>query len=386
MNILNESALQAPSRAVLIWLKSSLMLVLCMVAIGGLTRLTESGLSIVEWKLVTGIFPPLTQEGWQAEFQDYQSTPEFIKKNSYMELSDFKRIFWLEYLHRLLGRLIGLVFLIPLLFFSFRSVVSQSLTSRHSEGATRLKNPSNLTRQAERWILRSAQDNGVQQLQNDYVIPVRWLKRFWGIFALICLQGAVGWYMVKSGLVHNPWVSPYRLAFHLSLATVILGCIYICIKGVQGKIYKPYAGKLVLTLIAVQIIWGAFVAGLDAGMIYNSFPLMSGDLMPDELFSSAPAWASVFEHHATVQFVHRWFAFIVFAAIAWQAVRQRNTASYMVLGIAILQITLGIATLLSVVNITLASIHQLVAMGLVLAQLNVIIKSPSGVNSGITIS
>lgn len=338
MNILKDSSLQA-SKPVTIWLKSCLVLVLCMVAIGGLTRLTESGLSIVEWKLVTGIFPPLSEAGWEAEFGEYQTSPEFVKKNSYMELSDFKRIFWLEYLHRLLGRLIGLVFLLPLIIFTLR---------------------------------RSA--------------PPYWLKRFWCIFLLICLQGGVGWYMVKSGLVHDPWVSPYRLAFHLSLATIILGCIYLCIKGIRGNIHPPYRGKGVLLLISIQIIWGAFVAGLDAGMIYNSFPLMGDRFMAEELFSTFPIWRSAFEHHATVQFIHRWFAFIVLISIIWQAITLRTTASFMVVGIALLQITLGIATLLSVVNITLASIHQLVAMGLVLAQLYVIIQSPNGAKSGIITS
>jgi heme a synthase len=337
MNILRPSVLQV-TPAVLIWLKSCLVLVLCMVAIGGLTRLTESGLSIVEWKLVSGIFPPLSDAGWQAEFEQYQATPEFAKKNATMALSDFKRIFWLEYLHRLLGRLIGLVFVIPLILFSIR---------------------------------RAA--------------PKKWLLRFWCIFALICLQGAVGWYMVKSGLVHNPWVSPYRLAFHLSLATVILSCTYLSIKAVQGKCNGAQQGKAVLALMAVQIVWGAFVAGLDAGMIYNEFPLMGGEWMPDELFSTTPAWMSMFEHHATVQFMHRIGAFLVLGAVIWQAFKLQSRAAYMVLGVTALQITLGIATLLSVVNIWLASLHQLVAMGLVLAQLNLIIKSPHTIKSGITL-
>lgn len=321
------------------WLRFCIILVLLMVAIGGLTRLTESGLSIVEWKLMSGILPPLTEAGWQETFTDYQSTPEFIKKNSYMELSDFKRIYWLEYIHRLLGRFIGLAVLLPLIIIT---------------------------------------------IKRD--IPKPWGRRLWGIFALICVQGGIGWYMVKSGLVHDPWVSPYRLAFHLSLATVILGALYLCLKGLRERFVGRSHGKLVLGIIGVQIIWGAFVAGLDAGLIYNSFPLMDGVFMPDELFSGSPMIVSIFEHHATVQFVHRWFAFVVLAVIIMQYVKRRTAEAAWVCAIAMIQVLFGIATLLSVVDITLASIHQLVAMFLVLAQLRLIIHSRRGTKSDMSAS
>ncbi len=308
------------------WLQCCIVLVLCMVAIGGLTRLTESGLSIVEWKLMSGIFPPLTEAGWQQTFADYQKTPEFIHKNSGMDVSGFKRIYWLEYIHRLLGRLIGLAFLLPLCW----------ITLKHA-------------------------------------VPCRTLKQLWGVFILICVQGAVGWLMVKSGLVHNPWVSPYRLAFHLSLATVILGALYYILKSLRHDLQGRGTGYAVLAIIAIQIIWGAFVAGLDAGMIYNNFPLMGDVWMPDELFSTG--FTGIFEHHATVQFIHRWFAFVVLAVICWQEWRLRSKEALLVCLIACVQLVLGIATLLSVVDITLASLHQLVAMFLVLAQLRLIIHS-----------
>lgn len=306
------------------WLRLCLALVVLMVLIGGLTRLTESGLSIVEWKLLSGIMPPLSDTGWQQSFADYQTTPEFKEKNYRMTVQDFKRIYWLEYIHRLLGRVIGLAFVLPLLYFTIKQAA-----------------------------------------------PPKRLMRYWGIFTLICAQGAVGWYMVKSGLVNEPWVSPYRLAFHLSIATVIMGWLYISIQTLSGNM-RPISAKIsyiVLAAIMLQIIWGAFVAGLDAGLIYNEFPNMGNSLMPDEVFSGG--LTSIFTHHATVQFVHRWLAFIVLGLILWQALKVRRFATGLAAVVALLQMALGITTLLSGVAIPLASAHQMNAMLLILVQLHV---------------
>lgn len=310
------------------WLKTAMVLVLLMVAVGGLTRLTESGLSIVQWKLVTGILPPMTEAGWQQEFAEYKTSPEFQKKNNYMELGDFQRIYWLEYLHRLLGRVIGLVFLAPLIW---------------------------------------------QLVKRD--MP-RWLsRRNLALFGLVCAQGAAGWYMVKSGLVDDPWVSPYRLAFHLSLATLLLGMLYWTAQRLrrENNGENPdgwrVQGRGVLALIAVQIVLGAFVAGLDAGYTYNTFPLMDGQFIPPHMWMLEPWYRNLLEHIPAVQFIHRWFAFVVLGALIWQCYCQRSPESLHVLLVAAVQVVLGIATLLSVVDITLASLHQLTAMALVLMQL-----------------
>ncbi len=314
-------------RSYLWWLRVCIILVFLMVLIGGLTRLTESGLSIVEWKLVTGTLPPLSQQAWEEEFAAYQATPEFHKEHYFMELQDFKQIYWLEYIHRLLGRLVGLVFMAPLLYHL----------------ATRALTPPLLKRSA-------------------------WL------FLMVCVQGAVGWYMVKSGLVHDPWVSPYKLAFHLSLATVILGLLCWTFWQVRGcchaGVFKESSvthAAVTLTLIAIQIVLGAFVAGLDAGYVYNTFPLMDGQWVP--LHIGQGHWL---EHIPTVQFLHRWGAFVVLAAIIYQWLLHRNTWTHLVLAVAVVQVALGVATLLSVVDIALASAHQMTAMVLVVMQLRYI--------------
>jgi heme a synthase len=337
----------SPHASVIIWLRICIVLILCMVVVGGLTRLTESGLSIVEWKLVTGTFPPLNEQAWEEEFRLYQATPEFIKEHHFMTLEDFKGIFWLEYLHRLLGRVIGLAFLLPLMWFQARRI-----------------------------------------------LPKPFAMQMWGVFALVCLQGVVGWYMVKSGLVRDPWVSPYRLAFHLTLATVILARTYWLYLSYSSKRHSPLEGEskydsvlvggnatcvtphnsatralLVLALIFLQIAYGAFVAGLDAGLTYNTFPLMDGQFLPPDAWRMTPWFHNLFEHIPTVQFIHRWLAFGVLAAIYWQWLQHYDRAALWVAGIATVQVVLGVATLLSVVAIALASLHQFVAMLLVLAQL-----------------
>ncbi len=318
------SILTAPA-GFIIWLRCALALIVLMVAVGGLTRLTESGLSIVEWKLLSGVFPPLTDAGWHAEFTAYQATPEFQQKNSYMQVQDFKRIFWLEYVHRLLGRAIGLFFLGAAIYYTVRRT-----------------------------------------------LPTSYLKRIWIMLGMVCMQGVVGWYMVKSGLVDQPWVSPYRLGFHLLLAIAIFGYAYWTLLLAQSPERARVSRSLgwgVLAMIMIQILFGAFVAGLDAGYIYNSFPLMDGQIIPVDMWALQPRYRNIAEHIASVQFVHRWYAFIVLAAIIWQWVRHKNASALWVMVTAMLQVLLGIATLLSVVHIALASFHQLVALLLVMMQL-----------------
>jgi heme a synthase len=314
-----------------------LALVLCMVALGGVTRLTGSGLSITEWKLVHGTLPPLNAQAWEEEFAAYQASPEYVKKNFHMELEDFKEIFWLEYLHRLLGRIIGLVFLSGAVYYAIRRNIALSF-----------------------------------------------MRRNFLLVGLVAGQGLMGWLMVKSGLVDNPHVSHYRLCAHLLLATLIAAVVYYTI--LQVKSYDEqnnsdvikngskaqYFTKIILLLIIIQIAYGAFVAGLKAGYIYNEFPLMSGGFFPPENWRITPAWHNLLEHHATVQFIHRWFAFVVFAGIIWQYLRLKTKAALWVVIVAIAQILLGVATLLSVVAIPLASAHQIMAMILVLAQIKVI--------------
>jgi cytochrome c oxidase assembly protein subunit 15 len=300
-------------------------MVFLMVIIGGLTRLTESGLSMTNWKPVTGLLPPMDVTDWEKEFASYKQSPEFQKKNNHMELADFKNIFWLEFIHRLLGRLVGVVFFVPLFYF----VVSKKVIS-----------------------------------------PLSW--KLFGIFILGGLQGVIGWYMVKSGLVDDPRVSPFRLALHLGVACVIFALLFwqalsVCFldlnHGERGnnRVIK-WLSMLVTVMIFIQIIAGAFVAGLDAGLTYNTFPLMDGDFMPRgyEIGLS-------FSDIATIQFNHRWFAFVtLFAVIGLWLLSSTNRGirleSTLLLAMVLVQISLGIATLLYVVPVSLASMHQAVAL------------------------
>jgi cytochrome c oxidase assembly protein subunit 15 len=303
-----------------------------MVIVGGLTRLTESGLSIVEWKLLSGTLPPLTQDGWEREFAAYRTTPEYLHKNYGMNLAQFQGIFWLEYLHRLLGRVIGLAVLLPLALV---------------------------------WLRR---------------LGPEWFRRRMTVVAiLVGLQGTVGWYMVKSGLVDVPWVSPYRLALHLGLAVSLFGLLTLtALRLRDGVLRAPFSRGLPrqasLTSLALfsQIILGAFVAGLDAGMTYNTFPLMDGDFIPAEMRALEPSLRHYLENIASVQFLHRWWAFavaalvIVLAVRVWQSAADATTRrlALALCGGVASQITLGIFTLLWVVPIGPAALHQAVAVAL----------------------
>lgn len=297
-----------------------------MVLIGGLTRLTESGLSIVEWKLVSGILPPMGEQAWEQEFTAYKATPEFQLVNKHFSLSDFKRIFWLEYLHRLLGRVTGLVLLLPFIYFAARKQLSPLLTKRMAVACL-----------------------------------------------LVAAQGAVGWIMVQSGLVDTPRVNPVKLALHLSLAFALFGLLLWTRWGITTP--RPAATgfssatKTLFALLCLQIIFGALVAGTDAGYSYNSFPLMDGKFIPTQLYVLEPWWRNHVEHILTVQFQHRMLAYAVTLLViglafkAWKAATPAQRHALNALSLAVvLQFVLGMATLLSVMNMALASLHQLGAL------------------------
>ena len=320
-------------KKLIIWLLLILATVFSMVVVGGLTRLTESGLSIVEWKPVTGTLPPLGEVAWQAEFKKYQQSPQYQKINKGMSLEEFRGIFWLEYLHRLLGRVIGLLFLLPMVYF---------------------------------WI------------QHD--LP-KWLKwRLAGLFFLGGLQGAIGWYMVKSGLVNVPMVSPYRLALHLGTAFLLMGGLIWTALQLEEKQWNlsvpallPRFAAILTGLIFLQVLMGALVAGLDAGLTYNTFPFMDGHFIPNGLYVIETGWRNHFENVAMVQFQHRIGAYavalatVVFSALAWVklgngSIKARLHRNLLLLSAAMgIQIALGILTLLHHVPVALASKHQAMA-------------------------
>jgi len=300
-----------------------------MIILGGVTRLTGSGLSMVEWAPIMGILPPLNQAEWQETFLLYQQFPEYQLKNFHMSLDDFKSIFWFEYGHRLLGRSIGMIFLLPFLYFLFRGKIEKTLT-----------------------------------------------PKLIAMFVLGGLQGLMGWYMVKSGLVNDPHVSQYRLTAHLSLAIIIyaymfwvaLGLLYPDIDG-HAKDQNRKAARLSATItgiIFITILSGGFVAGTHAGYAFNTFPLMDGRLIPVGLFEQTPLWRNFFENIVTVQFDHRVMATLLFLIIPffWWSVKNSQQESHirtgtnLLLAALALQITLGISTLLLVVPVPLAAAHQ----------------------------
>lgn len=309
-------------RPLLTWLYANAFLVLSMVVLGGITRLEGSGLSIVHWKPITGILPPLNHGDWVTLFQEYKTSPEFLKINSYFDLSDFQSIFWLEYLHRLLGRLVGLTFFLPGLWFWMRG----------------------------------------------YLTPP--LKRtFIGMMLLGGLQGLMGWYMVKSGLVDRPHVSHYRLAAHLSLALLLYSWMLWTTFSLKAK-RRQHTPKIrntlrgVLGLLVVTILYGALVAGLKAGLLYNTFPKMGSTYIPPEIGSLTPWWQNLTENPVTVQLIHRCLAIftsLITVIISWK--HRKESSTFLLLFAAIsLQAILGILTLLHHVPTTLATLHQLGAV------------------------
>ncbi|MDE0780464.1 MAG: COX15/CtaA family protein [Alphaproteobacteria bacterium] len=329
---LADTSKPAPSstRAVGLWLFACAGMVLAMVVIGGVTRLTGSGLSMVEWRPVYGFLPPLSGEAWQRVFGLYRATPQYLEVNAGMTLDAFRGIFWWEYFHRLWGRIIGLVFFLPFLWFLVRGRVRGALA-----------------------------------------------VKLLGIFILGGAQGALGWYMVKSGLVDIPEVSQYRLTAHLSLAFLIYALlVWTGLSLVYPKRLSIGDGRhrqtrqlalIALGLVAITVVSGAFVAGTDAGFIFNTFPLMEGRLLPPGYFETLSA---PFEDHGTIQFNHRLIAFTSFALIVWvwwhsrwlALIPRARRAANILLAAAFLQVGLGVSTLLLVVPVHLAACHQAGAM------------------------
>ena len=305
-------------RAVAAWMLGCAALTFAMVVVGGITRLTESGLSIVEWQPLTGALPPVSQADWDALFAQYRATPQFAKVFPDMGLDGFKNIFWWEYAHRLLGRTIGLVFLLPYLWFLFRKQLSKPLAVKLA-----------------------------------------------GVFVLGALQGALGWYMVQSGLVDNPRVSHFRLVAHLGIALLIFSAEFWLALGLlreERNLRAKPLPVLVVALVFLMALSGGFVAGLRAGHAYNTFPLMSGHLVPPEAFMLEPWWRNFLWNVATVQLVHRtifWLLLIVIPIVWWRA---RSTSARIagghLMAMFVLQATLGISTLLLAVPIPLAAAHQ----------------------------
>jgi len=304
----------ADRRQVAYWLLACAALVFLIVLVGGVTRLTRSGLSIVEWQPLIGMLPPLSEADWQALFAKYRETPEYRLVNLGMDLEGFRRIFWWEYVHRLLARLIGLVFLLPLLWFQ-------------------------LKRKLER--------------------PLAW--KLWGIFALGALQGLMGWLMVKSGLIDDPKVNPVRLTLHLGLALAVFSAelwIALGLLAPRGERAGRLAAALPFAVFAMALS-GGMVAGLRAGSAYQTFPLMNGHVMPPEILVLEPWWTNFLYNMATVQFVHRGLFWLLAALVpvAWWLRRELWTSHVLLCAFA-LQATLGIATLLSGVPVALGAAHQ----------------------------
>lgn len=335
--IVPEIEMQKP---VAIWLLVCCALVFAMVVVGGVTRLTDSGLSIVEWKPIVGSIPPLSESDWEEVFEKYNKTPQYKKVNQGMSPDEFKTIFWWEYFHRLLGRVIGLVFFIPFLYFIVRKKIDQPLGLKLA-----------------------------------------------GIFFLGGLQGLMGWYMVKSGLVDNPHVSQYRLTAHLGLAFIIYGAMFhVAMKLLlpirtlhkDNKLHSLYRfSQVLIGLIFLMILSGGLVAGIRAGQAYNTFPLMNGHFIPPEIFMIEPWYRNFFDNIATVQFDHRLIAWVlaILIPVFWFKSRQlilsnsTHLACSLFLLMLIVQISLGIATLLMMVPLSLAASHQAGAMLLFTAAL-----------------
>lgn len=320
----------ARPRAIANWLLFVALLVVTIVAVGGITRLTESGLSITEWRPVTGTLPPLNEAQWLEEFDKYRQIPEYQQINRGMSLAEFQFIYFWEWFHRIIGRLIGLAIALPLAWF---------------------------------WVKRA--------------IPAGYKPRLIGLLALVGLQGAIGWWMVASGLVERTDVSHFRLAAHLLIALLILAALLWTARDMRLLARDPAAPPARLTgftigvaaILFVQLLFGAFVAGLNAGLVTDQWPLMNGRFLPADEFASRSFFDAVINDPYVLHWIHRWWAWVAFAALLVFAVRvkragERGTAAaiHALLGV---QILLGIATVMSGVEITLAVLHQVVGALLV---------------------
>ena len=312
-------------KAVKIWLATGALLVIAMVVIGGITRLTHSGLSMVDWKPITGVIPPLNEADWQTEFDAYKQFPEFQKLNYDFTLEDFKSILWWEFIHRVLGRVIGIVFIVPFIFFLIRKVFNKT-----------------------------------------------WVIRLTFLFLLGGLQGVIGWFMVKSGLVDNPDVSHYRLAIHFMAAlTVYSYIVWLFLlmdrppqKDSNRSIKTWSVAMLVLT--ALQLIYGTFVAGLQAGLFYNTWPMMDGSLMSPAVSQNIGNLGimALFEDPTTIQFIHRMLPYLLLGClvILWQKTKYNPLLFKATKLLSLfwgIQVVLGIITLVTQVPVTMGVLHQL---------------------------
>ena len=326
-----DKAPKGARRAIRGWLMLVFALVALMVLVGGATRLTDSGLSITEWKPVTGAIPPMNDADWASEFTKYQASPEFQLQNSKMTVAEFKSIYWWEWGHRQLGRFIGVVWAIGFLFF---------------------------------WLTKK--------------IPAGWTNRLLGLGVLGGLQGAIGWWMVSSGLTGRMVdVASYRLAIHLGLAFIILGLSawYIFLlsrseaeimqarRGREAKLFSMSTGLMHLAFL--QILLGALVAGIDAGRGYIDWPLMGGQVIPDGMFDYVPLWSNFFENPALVQFIHRLVGYLVlaFAIVVWRRSRscgnrKTKAAFNMLMAMVSVQVVLGITTVMLAAQMHVALTHQ----------------------------
>ena len=315
-----------------IWLLTLILLIILIILVGGLTRLTDSGLSITTWELFVGFIPPLTNNKWIDYFNLYKTIPEFSQQNYNMTLSQFKVIFWWEWGHRQLGRLIGLCVLLPLIFFSIKNGL---------------------------WIF----------------------KKYGLIFLLVCFQGFIGWYMVSSGLIDRVDVSHYRLSLHLVTAFVILSVVFWKFLKLT-KLQSYYLSininliKFFLFLLFLQLIIGAFVSGMDAGKIYNTWPLMGSSYFPDDSKFIEFFYINVFDNPSIVQFIHRNLAYLIlgiYIYILFFTIKDRNEffrKPVIIIGVSLfLQVVLGIFTILSGVKIFYASLHQINSILIILSTL-----------------
>lgn len=322
------------SRALGLWLLVCAAVVYIMIIVGGITRLTQSGLSMVEWAPIMGVIPPMTEVQWMDVFNKYRTSPEYLKVNAGMSLEAFKSIFYWEYGHRVLGRLIGLIYFIPLMFFIFKG-----------------------------WV------------------PKEWRIRLFALFVLGGLQGLMGWYMVKSGLVDVPHVSQYRLTAHLGLALVIFTLmLWYAMDFLRGSNHLKRASRAylrattaVVLIVFVMMLSGGFVAGTKAGFIMNTFPLMGGQWVPQGWLAMEPVWRNFFENAITIQFSHRCIAVLVLLTVVWAlwcSYQQRFSTQFgWVFLLTIVQISLGISALVLHVPIALGAAHQACAVALFSAAL-----------------
>ncbi|MFZ0486842.1 MAG: COX15/CtaA family protein [Arenicellales bacterium] len=321
------------NRAVALWLLLCCALIYAMVVLGGVTRLTHSGLSMVDWDPIMGVVPPVSDTDWQAAFDQYKHFPEYRQVNQGMSLGAFKRIFYVEYGHRMLGRLIGLVFLVPLMVFVLLGYITRPM-----------------------------------------------IPRFAAMFVLGGMQGLLGWFMVRSGLVDRPSVSQYRLASHLILAVLIYGFIlWSALSLWRGTTHRSTAGTSrswygwgVVAIVLIMITSGGFVAGTHAGFVFNTFPTMGGHWLPPGIWSLSPGWRNLFENVATVQFLHRCLAVVVVLTVSAYGIvslrraaagSARLSAGLMLLALVV-QVGLGISTLLLRVPVPLGAGHQAGALAL----------------------